>query len=174
MCRCYFTGVVSKLFFFYFYFCSFPPSQFEKEKQHDIRSFFSPGGKEKKRKRREDEESSPFISSGSGSGTTAESGERPGAQTPLSPDHDFSPQLKRLRTPQLGRGVRRRRSAAAAAGSASPVPSMAPRRLTEPRPPAEKWGCGSCTYSNSSLLPYCEMCEFPRSPAAVHSGRTAA
>ncbi|XP_056286890.1 DNA annealing helicase and endonuclease ZRANB3 isoform X2 [Pseudoliparis swirei] len=144
-------------------------THFEKEKQHDIRSFFSPGGKEKKRKRREDEESSPFISSGSGSGTTAESGERPGAQTPLSPDHDFSPQLKRLRTPQLGRGVRRRRSAAAAAGSASPVPSMAPRRLTEPRPPAEKWGCGSCTYSNSSLLPYCEMCEFPRSPAAVHS-----
>jgi len=159
---------------FFFYFCSFPPSQFEKEKQHDIRSFFSPGGKEKKRKRREEEESSPSISSGSGSGTTAESGERPGAQTPLSPDHDFSPQLKRLRTPQLGRGVRRRRSAAAAAGSASPVPSMAPRRLTEPRPPAEKWGCGSCTYSNSSLLPYCEMCEFPRSPAAVHSGRTAA
>uniref|UniRef100_A0A8C2WR31 Zinc finger, RAN-binding domain containing 3 n=1 Tax=Cyclopterus lumpus TaxID=8103 RepID=A0A8C2WR31_CYCLU len=125
----------------------FIPSQFEKEKQHDIRSFFSPGE--------------------SGSGTNAElreeKGERPGSQAPISPDQDFSPQLKRLRAPV------RRRSAAAAVGSGAPGPSMAPRRLSDSRPPAEKWGCGSCTYSNSSLLPYCEMCEFPRSPSAVHS-----
>ncbi|XP_034408782.1 DNA annealing helicase and endonuclease ZRANB3 isoform X3 [Cyclopterus lumpus] len=146
-------------------------THFEKEKQHDIRSFFSPGGsakeKEKKRKRREDGESSPSISLESGSGTNAElreeKGERPGSQAPISPDQDFSPQLKRLRAPV------RRRSAAAAVGSGAPGPSMAPRRLSDSRPPAEKWGCGSCTYSNSSLLPYCEMCEFPRSPSAVHS-----
>uniref|UniRef100_A0A8C2WRX6 Zinc finger, RAN-binding domain containing 3 n=1 Tax=Cyclopterus lumpus TaxID=8103 RepID=A0A8C2WRX6_CYCLU len=150
-------------------------THFEKEKQHDIRSFFSPGGsakeKEKKRKRREDGESSPSISLESGSGTNAElreeKGERPGSQAPISPDQDFSPQLKRLRAPV------RRRSAAAAVGSGAPGPSMAPRRLSDSRPPAEKWGCGSCTYSNSSLLPYCEMCEFPRSPSAVHSGRMA-
>uniref|UniRef100_A0A8C2WPJ1 Zinc finger, RAN-binding domain containing 3 n=1 Tax=Cyclopterus lumpus TaxID=8103 RepID=A0A8C2WPJ1_CYCLU len=126
----------------------FIPSQFEKEKQHDIRSFFSPGGsakeKEKKRKRREDGESSPSISLESGSGTNAELREEKGE-----------------------------RSAAAAVGSGAPGPSMAPRRLSDSRPPAEKWGCGSCTYSNSSLLPYCEMCEFPRSPSAVHSGRMA-
>lgn len=24
------------------------------------------------------------------------------------------------------------------------------------------WHCNLCTYSNSSLLPYCEMCESPR------------
>ncbi|XP_068447073.1 DNA annealing helicase and endonuclease ZRANB3 isoform X2 [Clinocottus analis] len=147
-------------------------THFEKEKQHDIRSFFSPGGdKEKKRKRREDEGTSPSISE-SGSGTNAETREekveRPGSQASLSPDQDFSPQPKRLRTPQSGRGGKRR-SAAADVGTTAPVPSMAPRRLSERRPPAEKWDCGACTYSNSSLLPYCEMCGFPRRPSEVHS-----
>ncbi|XP_054479771.1 DNA annealing helicase and endonuclease ZRANB3 isoform X2 [Anoplopoma fimbria] len=158
-------------------------THFEKEKQHDIRSFFSPGaGKEKKRKRREEEETSPSISSERGSGTISEKGEeeveKPRSQTSISADQDFSPQLKRLRTPQPGRGPGsrrggKRRSAAAGIGSGSPgaqlTSIMAPRRLSVPNPPREKWSCGACTYSNSGLLPYCEMCEFPRSPSGVHS-----
>lgn len=145
-------------------------SQFEKDKQHDIRSFLSPGsGTEKKRKRRDDEEPSPSFSSenGSSSGKRVDRGEASCSQADLS-DQDFSPRLKRLRTPQPGRG--RRRTAAACV--APPVPSMAPRRLSEPRSALEKWGCTACTYSNSGLLPYCEMCEFPRSPSGVHAGRT--
>uniref|UniRef100_A0A3P9B361 Zinc finger RANBP2-type containing 3 n=1 Tax=Maylandia zebra TaxID=106582 RepID=A0A3P9B361_9CICH len=38
--------------------------------------------------------------------------------------------------------------------------------------PASVWNCGACTYSNSSLLPYCEMCECPRSTSAVSSGKS--
>uniref|UniRef100_A0A7N6F9V5 Zinc finger, RAN-binding domain containing 3 n=1 Tax=Anabas testudineus TaxID=64144 RepID=A0A7N6F9V5_ANATE len=113
-------------------------THFEKEKQHDIRSFFSPGAsKEKKRKRTEDEETSPSISSGmtaapTGSGTISE--EKEEKENP-----------------------------------SSLVFFMAPRKLSEPDRSVETWNCGACTYSNSSLLPYCEMCEFPCSASAVRS-----
>ncbi|XP_044201256.1 DNA annealing helicase and endonuclease ZRANB3 [Thunnus albacares] len=161
-------------------------THFEKEKQHDIRSFFSPSaGKEKKRKRTEDEETSPSVSSETTAAAPADGGtnsekreeekkEKSCSRTPTAPDKDFSPQLKRLRTPQAtpspkSRSGGKRRSAAAAAGGSSLVSFMAPRKLSEPDPPAEKWNCGACTYSNSSLLPYCEVCEFPRSSSAVTS-----
>nr|XP_046237913.1 DNA annealing helicase and endonuclease ZRANB3 isoform X2 [Scatophagus argus] len=161
----------------------------EKEKQHDIRSFFSPSAsKEKKRKRTGDKETYPSVSSEMTATPTAtaamsvESEERKGkscsqSNTPL-PDHDFSPQLKKLRTPQSSTTPRsrfegKRRSSAGGIGSGSPsttVSFMAPRKLSEPDPPAETWNCGACTYANSGLLPYCEMCEFPRSSSAVRSG----
>uniref|UniRef100_A0A7N6A441 Zinc finger, RAN-binding domain containing 3 n=1 Tax=Anabas testudineus TaxID=64144 RepID=A0A7N6A441_ANATE len=141
---------------------------FEKEKQHDIRSFFSPGAsKEKKRKRTEDEETSPSISSGmtaapTGSGTISEEKEekeKSCSQTSDTLDQDFSPQLKRLRMPLTSSSpssrYRKRSSTAGATTSGSPS------SLT--------WNCGACTYSNSSLLPYCEMCEFPCSASAVRS-----
>lgn len=153
--------------------------QFEKEKQHDIRSFFSPGAsKEKKRRRIEDEETSPSVSSEaiatpSGSVNSEKREEKP------SPDLDFSPQLKRLRTPQPSPSPRsrfggKRRSTAGGVGSGSPgalVSFMAPRKLSEPNPSTETWSCGACTYSNSGLLPYCEMCEFPRPSPVLSSGR---
>ncbi|KAL7370199.1 hypothetical protein ABVT39_021971 [Epinephelus coioides] len=162
-------------------------SHFEKDKQHDIRSFFSPSAsKEKKRKRIEDEETSPSMSSEtaaapSGSGASSEKGEEKKekcrSQTTVAHDQDFSPQLKKLRTPQPSPSPRsrhdgKRRSMAGGMGSGSPgalVSFMAPRKLSEPDPPSEKWSCGACTYSNSSLLPYCEMCEFPRSSSSVQS-----
>lgn len=58
-------------------------------------------------------------------------------------------------------------------GSGSPdtvISFMAPRKLSEPDHSIETWNCGACTYSNSSLLPYCEMCEFPHSSSADMSG----
>ncbi|XP_034464061.1 DNA annealing helicase and endonuclease ZRANB3 isoform X3 [Hippoglossus hippoglossus] len=153
-------------------------SHFEKDKQHDIRSFFSPS-MEKKRKRTGDEETSPSISSETtdapaGSSTSSEK-RREKSQTATTPDLDFSPQLKRLRTQHPSPSPRsrfegKRRSAAGGIGAGSPrSPSsfMAPRKLSEPGPSTGTWDCGSCTYSNSSLLPYCEMCEFPRSSSAA-------
>ncbi|KAM4538042.1 DNA annealing helicase and endonuclease ZRANB3 [Fundulus diaphanus] len=139
---------------------------FEKEKQHDIRSFFSPSAsKEKKRKRTGDEEtslstSSETVEQAEPAGSVADSESSPSF---AKPDQDFSPQLKRLRTPKSSPSPRfgaRRRSTL---GSPS---SFVPRRLPEPDPPST-WSCGACTYSNSGLLPFCEMCEFPRSSPAV-------
>ncbi|XP_055369149.1 DNA annealing helicase and endonuclease ZRANB3 isoform X2 [Betta splendens] len=157
-------------------------THFDKEKQHDIRSFFSPSAnKEKKRKRTGDEEISPKMTTGAR--TNSEQEEQEGREeksclpTPGSPDQDFSPQLKRLRTPQPGssstsRCRRSRRMTTGAMSSSSPssvVSFLAPRKLSEPEPSVKTWNCGACTYSNSSLLPYCEMCEFPRSSSAVIS-----
>ncbi|XP_076579615.1 DNA annealing helicase and endonuclease ZRANB3 isoform X1 [Chaetodon auriga] len=161
-------------------------THFEKEKQHSIRSFFSSSGsKEGKRKRTEDQEASSFSSdttaTPTGCGTNSEIGEEKQEMScsrfSASPDQDFSPQLKRLRTPQpslspKSRFAGRRRSTAAGIGSGSPSTPVfftAPRKLLEPDPPAEGWSCGACTYSNSSLLPYCEMCEFPRSSSTARS-----
>ncbi|XP_070786838.1 DNA annealing helicase and endonuclease ZRANB3 [Enoplosus armatus] len=159
-------------------------THFEKEKQHDIRSFFSPSAsKEKKRKRTEDGEPSPSVSSettapaagGANSERREERKEKPASQTLDTPDQDFSPKLKRLRTPQPGpsptsRFAGKRRSKAGGIGpGSSPASFMAPRKLSEPDPPTETWSCGACTYSNSSMLPYCEMCEFPRSSSAARS-----
>ncbi|XP_008294085.1 DNA annealing helicase and endonuclease ZRANB3 [Stegastes partitus] len=144
-------------------------THFEKDKQHDIRSFFSPSAsqeeKKKKRRRTEDEGTSPSMSSetpATPAGSGADS-ERSCSRASVSPDQDFSPQLKRLRVPQTSPspgsqfGGRRRSSLASL---------MAPRKLSEPDP-GPVWSCGACTYSNSGLLPYCEMCEFPRSSSAA-------
>ncbi|XP_030602785.1 DNA annealing helicase and endonuclease ZRANB3 isoform X2 [Archocentrus centrarchus] len=155
---------------------------FEKEKQHDIRSFFSPHAGKTKRKRTEDEES-PSISSETaampaGSGAYLENSEerkeKSCSQTSSSPDQDFSPQLKRLRTPQPSPsprsrfGGKRRSTAGGISSSSSGSMISLAAQLSEPDA-ASMWSCGACTYSNSSLLPYCEMCEFPRSSSAVSS-----
>uniref|UniRef100_A0A3Q3JGC7 Zinc finger, RAN-binding domain containing 3 n=1 Tax=Monopterus albus TaxID=43700 RepID=A0A3Q3JGC7_MONAL len=151
---------------------------FEKEKQHNIRSFFSPStSKEKKRKRTEDEEASPSTSSVmttalTGSGTNSdkreEKKEKSCAQTPATLDPDFYPQLKRLRTPQSSPSLRSRfRGKRRLMAPSILVSPMAPQTVLEPDPSTEMWNCGACTYSNSSLLPYCEMCEFPHSSSAV-------
>uniref|UniRef100_A0A3Q0SW81 Zinc finger RANBP2-type containing 3 n=1 Tax=Amphilophus citrinellus TaxID=61819 RepID=A0A3Q0SW81_AMPCI len=157
---------------------------FEKEKQHDIRSFFSPHAGKMKRKRTEDEES-PSISSETaampaGSGAYLENSEerkeKSCSQTSSSPDQDFSPQLKRLRTPQPSPsprsrfGGKRRSTAGGISSSSSGSMISLAAQLSEPDA-ASMWSCGACTYSNSSLLPYCEMCEFPRSSSAVSSGK---
>uniref|UniRef100_A0AAX7VX99 Zinc finger, RAN-binding domain containing 3 n=1 Tax=Astatotilapia calliptera TaxID=8154 RepID=A0AAX7VX99_ASTCA len=144
-------------------------THFEKEKQHDIRSFFSPQAGKTKRKRTEDEES-PSISSETAATPSC-------SQTSKTPDRDFSPQLKRLRTPQPNRsptsrfGGKRRSSAG---GISAGRPANAVSLMSQPSEPdpASVWNCGACTYSNSSLLPYCEMCECPRSTSAVSSGKS--
>lgn len=159
-------------------------THFEKEKQHDIRSFFSPGASKDKKRKRSESEGSPSISSRatpsggemkSENREEEEEKEKSWSQTCATPDQDFSPQLKRLRTPQPSPSPRsrfagKRRSTPGGVGSGSTSAFfMAPRKLSEPNLPTETWSCGACTYANSSLLPYCEMCEFPRSSSAVGS-----
>ncbi|XP_056883232.1 DNA annealing helicase and endonuclease ZRANB3 isoform X2 [Takifugu flavidus] len=150
-------------------------THFEKEKQHDIRSFFSPNaGREKKRKRIEDEKS---PGSDKNSEDQEQKDEKSYSQSSTPPDQDFSPQVKRLRTPRpsLSPGFRSRGKRQSLAGSGGSGNSSTPDSLTAPRNPStsdpspEVWSCGACTYSNSSLLPYCEMCEYPRSSSALKS-----
>ncbi|KAM6945678.1 DNA annealing helicase and endonuclease ZRANB3 [Aplochiton taeniatus] len=161
-------------------------SHFERDKQHDIRSFFSPGSthQKKKKKKRQREEEVIYLDDEE---EEKEQTPKSASRKPAVDDQDFSPQVKRLRTP-LGRPTPRsrfggkRKSCPRALGS-SPLlsPLFAPRRLPLTAPNQRKmevevteWSCLSCTYSNSKLLPYCEMCESPRpSPTSASSSSLA-
>ncbi|XP_071186820.1 DNA annealing helicase and endonuclease ZRANB3-like isoform X2 [Salvelinus alpinus] len=168
-------------------------NHFEKDKQHDIRSFFSPdAGKEKKRKRTEGEVClSPVTPSEKEGSIDVENPENDKKKNfnsqdpPDLQDLDFSPQVKRLRlptpsathSPRSRLGGKRRSLHGGRDTSSSPLASLfTPRRLSDkgtpkprqsprPGPPdqgkGDEWSCGACTYSNSILLLYCELCESP-------------
>ncbi|KAK2819613.1 hypothetical protein Q7C36_021259 [Tachysurus vachellii] len=134
-------------------------SHFEKDKQHDIRNFFSPVS-DKKRKRTDDSSitGSPQTPSQDQQGTN----QSPCSRSPdlANQDVDFCPQVKRVKqaTPLSRHG-----------GKRSPMtPLGAPRRLSAgPQTPhSQKWSCPLCTFSNSGLLLRCEMCETPRAQRA--------
>lgn len=151
-------------------------THFEKNRQHDIRSFFSPNASnEKKRRRTENEQSSPSLSSETASSTCAEPDKEDKEahdkeESFGTPEDDFTPQQKRLRAPQASPsptsqfGAKRRATFGGTSAKSPLVSFMTPRRLsTTSGRSAKPWNCAVCTYSNSGLLPYCEMCEAPRS-----------
>uniref|UniRef100_A0A3B3SKA1 Zinc finger RANBP2-type containing 3 n=1 Tax=Paramormyrops kingsleyae TaxID=1676925 RepID=A0A3B3SKA1_9TELE len=111
----------------------FPVTQLEKDRQHDIRSFFSPSSAKEKRRRKP-------------SGEQAE----PDACTDTS-DEEFAPQCKRLRRIRWPSSL----------PSGPCWPSTGPPQAA-PTSHSGEWNCSSCTYANSDLLPYCEMCEASR------------
>ncbi|XP_073699711.1 DNA annealing helicase and endonuclease ZRANB3 [Garra rufa] len=139
-------------------------SHFERDKQHDIRSFFSPSvNKEKKRKRSGDSPSdgSPLSQKPEGA-EPVRTPAIPSSDSKADQGEDFSPQVKRFRqvSPLSRRG-----------GKKSPLSSLCvPRRLSAglqaPRH-NQKWSCSVCTFSNSGLLLRCEMCESPRNAQKV-------
>ncbi|XP_024918595.1 DNA annealing helicase and endonuclease ZRANB3 isoform X3 [Cynoglossus semilaevis] len=138
-------------------------THFEKDKQHDIRSFLSPSGKKKKRKRTEDQEWSPAVASESGKSHDTHENESEMSQ---SPDEDFSPQLKKLRAQQKtlspGSCVRKKRLSVVSSPHTG-LDAVGPQKCSDLKPCTDTWNCEACTYTNSGLLPYCEMCELQRS-----------
>ncbi|XP_058478798.1 DNA annealing helicase and endonuclease ZRANB3 isoform X2 [Solea solea] len=139
----------------------------EKEKQHDIRSFFSPSAsKEKKRKRTEREESSPSVVSETTTAVSvSETDSEANEGKRETSDLELTPRLKRAREPRSRLRMSSQWSGGGV-GSRSPHPpvsSVSPRTLRDHDPETEAWNCEACTYANSSLLPYCEMCESPHS-----------
>ncbi|KAM4697906.1 DNA annealing helicase and endonuclease ZRANB3 [Rhinophrynus dorsalis] len=161
-------------------------THFEKEKQHDIRSFFSPKpDAEKKRKRvlddgapepteKDDDDDDVVIMQVMDSGDPKSQGEDSEIVDvdSLYPDNDFEKQAKRFRptgtqTPKNNcPGKRKSWSGKPSVLFSTPKTRglsdgglLTPKRL----PVSDKpWNCVACTYSNSSLLPYCEICESPR------------
>ncbi|KAI5088872.1 DNA annealing helicase and endonuclease ZRANB3 [Silurus meridionalis] len=135
-------------------------SHFEKDKQHDIRNFFSPAS-DKKRKKTDDASitSSPRTPSQDQRGTN----QSPHSRSPDSAnqEEDFRPQVKRLKqaSPLSRHG-----------GKRSPTMTLAtPRGLSAgPQTPrhSQRWSCPLCTFSNSGLLLRCGMCETPRAQKA--------
>ncbi|XP_069838713.1 DNA annealing helicase and endonuclease ZRANB3 isoform X2 [Dendropsophus ebraccatus] len=163
-------------------------THFEKDKQHDIRSFFSPKpDAEKKRKRTDGEEEECIDLAGeiddkameevfaAEAKVTTDSSEVVDVDA-LFPDEDFEQQAKRYRpsgsqtptsTPKSASSGKRKswNGKPTTLFSSPKTRGLSESALhTPPRPPlSEKhWNCPACTYTNNSLLPYCEICESPR------------
>ncbi|XP_036926132.1 DNA annealing helicase and endonuclease ZRANB3 isoform X1 [Sturnira hondurensis] len=124
-------------------------THFEKEKQHDIRSFFLPKPKNSLSVTSCDE--SRIFHEKSIVVPTAP--EKIFARDIIDDENNFEPEAKRLKSVSTGDHC-----------SASQEKSRGPRQTTPPLP-GEDWQCGFCTYSNNSLLPCCEMCGHPQGSA---------
>nr|XP_010982331.1 DNA annealing helicase and endonuclease ZRANB3 isoform X1 [Camelus dromedarius]XP_031307176.1 DNA annealing helicase and endonuclease ZRANB3 isoform X1 [Camelus dromedarius] len=137
-------------------------THFEKEKQRDIRSFFLPKPKERQLVTSCDEsgvfqEKTPVVPAAPG---------KTAARDVTGDGSDLEPEAKRLRsvTPDDRSSPWEERP--------SWPPQMkdllmegaceAKTQAATPALPGEGWQCGFCTYVNSSVLPYCEMCANPR------------
>uniref|UniRef100_A0A4W3HQZ1 Zinc finger RANBP2-type containing 3 n=1 Tax=Callorhinchus milii TaxID=7868 RepID=A0A4W3HQZ1_CALMI len=142
-------------------------THFEKEKQHDIRSFFS-----SKRDPAEKRKRTPYK---------LLSGKEPGkkdideAKSQINDaerllETDFEPQTKRFKSSSMLVRNEARMKKRMSEGGKKPSPrrvqgtqrlledAQLPKKLCE----NEKWNCSACTYANNSLMPYCEMCDVPR------------
>ncbi|MBN3324771.1 ZRAB3 endonuclease, partial [Atractosteus spatula] len=126
--------------------------QFEKEKQRDIRTFFL-----EKKRRRSAEES---LSEAAAKGPAEEEEEPPAAvareEAAVLPEPNGQPHAKRPRGSSRARGPRPPRLSEGDRPASGEAPSS-----------GEEWRCSCCTFANSPLLPYCEMCEAPR-PRHAH------
>uniref|UniRef100_A0A4W3I9T8 Zinc finger RANBP2-type containing 3 n=1 Tax=Callorhinchus milii TaxID=7868 RepID=A0A4W3I9T8_CALMI len=107
-------------------------THFEKEKQHDIRSFFS--------SKRDPAEKQQLSGKEPGKKDIDEAKSQINDAERLL-ETDFEPQTKRFKS-----------------SSMLLEDAQLPKKLCE----NEKWNCSACTYANNSLMPYCEMCDVPR------------
>ncbi|NXF81769.1 ZRAB3 endonuclease, partial [Sclerurus mexicanus] len=155
-------------------------THFEKEKQHDIRSFFSPkSSTEKKRKRLSGSELFHNDSECS-EGTKGEDAEKRDGNlgsTPVKAGDAVCPASTCEREAKRARSINGSPPGSSSTqnktSQAGEKPSLfseednevPPRGLdTSSRSAAVNavWHCRACTYVNSDLLPCCEMCSCPR------------
>ncbi|XP_004423928.1 PREDICTED: DNA annealing helicase and endonuclease ZRANB3 isoform X1 [Ceratotherium simum simum] len=128
-------------------------THFEKEKQHDIRSFFLP--KPKKRpsvtsfnESRMFQEENTVVPADPGKIATRDI---------IDYESNFEPEAKRLKSVTTDD-----RCSPPEEKRSWPSQTKALAQATPPSLPGKGWQCGFCTYINNSVLPYCEMCENPQ------------
>uniref|UniRef100_A0A8C2YH71 Zinc finger RANBP2-type containing 3 n=1 Tax=Coturnix japonica TaxID=93934 RepID=A0A8C2YH71_COTJA len=145
-------------------------TQFEKERQHDIRSFFSPkSSSEKKRKMLSDSEL-PKVDAESFEATKQENSEKssenldsPGISDVDTICHEniYEPEVKRARS--IGGSTPVSSSKKILTGKTSTFFTEKNKEVLPCTALGKVWHCSVCTYTNSELLPYCEMCDCPQS-----------
>ncbi|XP_058571441.1 DNA annealing helicase and endonuclease ZRANB3 isoform X2 [Neofelis nebulosa] len=131
-------------------------THFEKEKQHDIRSFFSPKPKKRQLVTSCDEsgifqEKNTVVSANPGKIATRHI---------MDYESNFEPEGKRLKLVTAND-----HHSAPEEKPSWPRQTTAPAQETTSPLPGKGWQCGLCTYINNSTLPYCEICENPRGGA---------
>nr|XP_045004567.1 DNA annealing helicase and endonuclease ZRANB3 isoform X2 [Jaculus jaculus] len=133
-------------------------THFEKEKQHDIRSFFSPKPKKRQLETPCDEskifkEKKAVIASDPRRTTAADS----------TDENGFEMEAKRMKLLPTNNStpLKEKLSQQAKAALMECVPEARFPSATH-TPPGQGWQCEFCTFFNDPRLPYCEMCENPQ------------
>nr|XP_009500196.1 PREDICTED: DNA annealing helicase and endonuclease ZRANB3 [Phalacrocorax carbo] len=156
-------------------------THFEKERQHDIRSFFSPkSSTEKKRKIFSGNESLP-NDSGSSEVAKEEDAEKSNENldsTRISDEdaicHGSTCEREAKRARSVSGSTAVNSSKKKKKSLTGKKPSLFSDKNNELSPCGlntsskntalnKVWHCGVCTYTNDELLPYCEMCNSPQS-----------
>ncbi|NWS95751.1 ZRAB3 endonuclease, partial [Mionectes macconnelli] len=149
-------------------------THFEKEKQHDIRSFFSPkSSTEKKRKRLSGSE---LLQNDADSSevTKEEDAEKRdekldstavNAGDPVSPESTCQREAKRARSTggSTPGSCSDRRKTSLTGEKSSELPPCGLNAGSKSTAVSKVWHCRVCTYTNHDLLPSCEMCGCPQS-----------
>ncbi|KAM6307294.1 DNA annealing helicase and endonuclease ZRANB3 [Aegotheles albertisi] len=156
-------------------------THFEKERQHDIRSFFSPKSSTEKKRKIFSGNESLHNDSESSEITKEEDAEKSSENldsTGISDvdtichENTCEPEAKRARSTSESTPVSS--SKKKKKSLAGEKPSFFSEKNTEVLPCGlntsskstalnKVWHCHVCTYSNNELLPYCEMCSCPQS-----------
>ncbi|XP_061464906.1 DNA annealing helicase and endonuclease ZRANB3 isoform X2 [Rhineura floridana] len=148
-------------------------THFEKEKQHDIRAFLSPNTNAEKKRKIASGDKSPGFSPDSSQALKEEdleNGEYLDSEG-LNNKDALCREAKRPRAllPSTPKSSKKGRKYLFGKTNHSFAEETIPEDLGTPLPNSSKgpapeatWHCSLCTYSNNSLLPYCEMCESPR------------
>ncbi|XP_038206056.1 DNA annealing helicase and endonuclease ZRANB3 isoform X1 [Arvicola amphibius] len=133
-------------------------THFEKEKQHDIRSFFSPKSTKRQLETSRTIKEKTAVAPGPGKVTADDSTDDRNGSEPEAK------RLKTLSTKDPSSTLEERPPLQARATSMDVPEVKSP--LASPALPEKGWQCGFCTFINNLVLPYCEMCENPRGRAA--------
>uniref|UniRef100_A0A8C2QQT2 DNA annealing helicase and endonuclease ZRANB3 n=1 Tax=Capra hircus TaxID=9925 RepID=A0A8C2QQT2_CAPHI len=137
-------------------------TRFEKEKQHDIRSFFLPNAKKRQLETSCDESR---VSQEKNTIVPAD----PGKTATRGDESDLEPEAKKLKSVAINDPCRPPEEKPCRPGQAEARLAVgaceAKAQATSPALRGEGWQCAFCTYINNSVLPYCEMCENPRGGA---------
>ncbi|KFW07403.1 DNA annealing helicase and endonuclease ZRANB3, partial [Eurypyga helias] len=165
-------------------------THFEKERQHDIRSFFSPKSSAEKKRKTLSGNESLHSDSKSAEVTKEEDAEKSSENlnsTRMS-DTDATchestcePEAKRARS--LGGSTPIGSSKKKKSSLTGKEPSLFSEKNNKVLPCGlntssqssalkEVWHCSVCTYSNNELLPYCEMCSSPQSSNVERNSQT--
>ncbi|KAF4788165.1 DNA annealing helicase and endonuclease ZRANB3 [Turdus rufiventris] len=156
-------------------------THFEKDRQHDIRSFFSPKSSTEKKRKRFSGDELLYNDSESSAVTKEEDAEK-------SNENLDSTRINEVVTicdeDTCEHEVKRAKSISGSTPVSSSnkkktsltgkKPSLFSEKNSELRPCGlntssestalnKAWHCSACTYINSALLPYCEMCHLPQS-----------
>ncbi|XP_068923925.1 DNA annealing helicase and endonuclease ZRANB3 isoform X3 [Petaurus breviceps papuanus] len=143
-------------------------TQFEKEKQHDIRAFFLPKHIKKRHTMSSCDESNVLQEKDT---EKALDSRKLATRDAVDYGSDFEPEAKRWKSvaTQNNSCQKEKRPSWSSPTDAEFIKETIQEtksNSTNISLPGKNWQCGLCTYVNSSLLPYCEMCETPQGSAA--------